>query len=87
MDRKSPFLAALLGLSVVAFSAPAFADECGCGGPKAYYAKKYGRVKPPQFNLLQGTTAPAPSSTTAPAAPAGTATTAPVNPPATGSGG
>jgi hypothetical protein len=80
-------MAALLGLSVAAFVAPALADDCGCGGPKAYYAQRYGTVKPPQFNLLLGTTAPAAPTAAVPAAPTGTVTTTPVNPPATGSGG
>lgn len=97
MRRKSPLVAALAGLLLGAgFVGPAFAEDCGCGGPKSYYAKKYGTVKPPEFTLETGTAAPLPSPTLAPdaaavpagtATPAGTAATQPVNPPATGSGG
>ena len=89
MRRKSPWAGAILGLLLgVALAEPALADECGCGGPKSYYAKKYGTVKPPAFTAVTGTTAPVPTPAPDPAAaPAGTAMTAPVNPPATGSGG
>lgn len=91
MRHKSPLAGACLGLLLgLALGGPALADECGCGGPKSYYARKYGTVKPPQFNLLTGTTTPAPLPVATPetsGTPSGTATTAPVNPPATGSGG
>ena len=91
MRRKSPLAGALLGLLLgLALGGSALADGCGCGGPKSYYAKKYGTVKPPQFNLLIGTTTPAPAPAPAPESsetPAGGATAAPVNPPATGTGG
>ena len=52
------------------------AAPCGCGGPKSYYLKKYGTIKPPAF---QSQTQGQPQAT----AP----TTAPVNPPSTGNGG
>jgi hypothetical protein len=52
------------------------AAPCGCGGPKSYYLKKYGTIKPPAF---QPQTEGQPQAT----AP----DTTPVNPPPTGSGG
>jgi hypothetical protein len=48
------------------------AAPCGCGGPKSYYLKKYGTIKPPAF---QSPTEGQPQ------------TTAPVNPPSTSTGG
>jgi hypothetical protein len=89
MRRKYPLAGAVLGLLLgLALAGPGLADECGCGGPKSYYAKKYGTVKPPQFNLLTGTTTPAPApAPESSGMPAGSATSAPVNPPATGTGG
>jgi len=88
MERKSRHVLAVLAiLAGLGYAESATAQDCGCGGPKSYYAKKYGTVKPPQFNILLGTQTPAAPGTAAPAAPAGTATTTPVNPPATGSGG
>ena len=90
MRDKSPLAGACLGLLLgLAIGGPALADDCGCGGPKSYYAKKYGTVQPP-FAAVNGTTTPAPVGAPAPepaASPAGTAATQPVNPPATGSGG
>lgn len=76
-------LPALLLTLVIA--APALADDCGCGGPKAYYMQKYGTIKPPfdSQGVPASTQSPAPAAGTA---PAGTATV-PVNPPATGQGG
>lgn len=52
------------------------AAPCGCGGPKAYYLKKYGTIKPPalQFQNQGQPQATAPGAT-------------PVNPTVTGSGG
>lgn len=48
------------------------AAPCGCGGPKSYYLKKYGTIKPPAFqNQTEGQPPTAPS----------------VNPPSTSSGG
>jgi hypothetical protein len=52
------------------------AAPCGCGGPKSYYLKKYGTIKPPAF---QSQTGGQPQAT----APA----TAPVNSSSTGNGG
>lgn len=74
------FLPALL--FALAIAAPALADGCGCGGPKEFYMKKYGTIKPPAFVPATTTAAP----TAAPAPTAGSAA-APVNPPATGQGG
>lgn len=53
-------------------SATEDAAPCGCGGPKSYYLKKYGTIKPPAFqNQTEGQPQTAPS----------------VNPPSTSSGG
>jgi hypothetical protein len=52
------------------------ATPCGCGGPKSYYLKKYGTIKPPAF---QSQTEGQPQAT-APAA-------APVNSSSIGNGG
>ena len=53
-------------------SATEDAAPCGCGGPKSYYLKKYGTIKPP---ALQNQTEGQPP------------TTPPVNPPSTTTGG
>lgn len=48
------------------------AAPCGCGGPKSYYLKKYGTIKPPALqNQTDGQSRTTPS----------------VNPPSTSSGG
>ena len=48
------------------------AAPCGCGGPKSYYLKKYGTIKPPAFqNQTEGQPPTVPS----------------VNPPSTSGGG
>jgi hypothetical protein len=53
-------------------SAAEDAAPCSCGGPKSYYLKKYGTIKPPAF---QNQTDGQPQATP------------PVNPPSTGTGG
>jgi len=70
-DSGSGAVTAAAGTASSAEAAP-----CGCGGPKSYYLKKYGTIRPPAF---QAQTAGQPQAT----APS----TAPVNPPSTGDGG
>lgn len=52
------------------------AAPCGCGGPKSYYLKKYGTIKPPAFQTqTEGQPQTPPQNT------------GPVNPSSTGNGG
>jgi hypothetical protein len=72
------------GSATTATNASASATEeaapCGCGGPKAYYLKKYGTIKPPQLqSQSEGQPQAAPS--------AAGETAEPVNPASTGDGG
>ncbi len=64
------------GPAATVAATPASATEdaapCGCGGPKSYYLKKYGTIKPPAFqNQTEGPSQTTPS----------------VNPPSTSGGG
>ena len=40
------------------------AAPCGCGGPKSYYLKKYGTIKPPAFQTQTEGQPQAPSQNT-----------------------
>jgi len=65
------------GTTAAAGTAPSEeAAPCGCGGPKSYYFKKYGTIRPPAFQ----TPAEGQPQATAPG-------TAPVNSSSTGNGG